>query len=915
MVIGRLADRVIVDVNPAFESLLGWPRAEAVGQTTAALGILDEDSVGLLRARLLEQGAVRDLEFTVRTRRGEMRRLLIAAEAVTLSGEPHGVFTFVDVTASRATEDAARLTEERLQIVADHASDVIVQIDVHSTVRMVNRAVEAMFGYGVGELVGESLTLLMPESSREAHIDGLARYLATGQRHTSWTALELVGRKKSGEEFPIEVSFGEYAADGETLFSGVIRDITDRKHAELQIARLNRMHAVLSGISEAVVRASSPQQLFDTACAIAVERGAFRMAWIGRLDDQGGFRVVAQAGALPGTMAIVRALLEASPEPQCAQTLRALRTGRRAVCNDIVGDPSTAPWRGPALERGYRAMAAFPLVVDGASVGTFNLYAADVGFFDAAELALLEQVAADIAFCLEAERREALRRDAESALRASEERFREIAETIQEVFWMTDASGGRVLYVSPAYEAIWGRTREALYSDVRAWVESLHADDRDRVLRAVTPGQFGDAFEIEYRILRPDDEVRWIRDLGFAVRGADGQIERVVGVAADITDRKAVEAQMREAQKMESVGRLAAGLAHDLNNVLTVITGIAELAMTDPTASPMLAEHLATIKAAGERAAAVTRQLLAFGRKQVLRPTVINLNVLVREAEPLIRRLLGDQLRLVLSLAPDLGSVRVDAGQFHQVILNLVVNSRDAMPQGGTLTMRTESVLRDGRSRLTPTVAPGHYAVLHIDDTGEGMDSATQQRMFEPFFTTKPPERGTGLGLSTVHGIVKQSGGDIEVRSELGRGTTMSIWLPVVDADRAAALEPERKRGQECILVVDDDAGVRLLTQRILERSGYVVRTASGGAEALEILAAGEPIDLVLSDVVMPGMSGRELAEAIWRRKPAMRVVFMTGYTEDAILRHGVLERGLHLIGKPYTVAQLTSKIREVLES
>jgi PAS domain S-box-containing protein len=935
---------------------------------------------------------------------------------------------------------------ERLRILADHASDVIVQIDVRSTILMVNRAVEPMFGYRIDELVGQPLTLLMPASLREAHLAGLNRYLISGERRLSWQAIEVTGLKKSGETFPAEVSFGEYVADGETLFSGIIRDITarkeaettlertraryealvesvdgivweadartfafsfvsdraesilgypaarwveeadfwashihpddrdravdfcrrcasrkqdhtfeyrmiardgrvrwlrdivtfvendgegavlrglmvditDRKQAELQIARLNRVHAVLSGISEAVVRATSPQQLFETACAIAVERGAFLMAWIGRVADDGRFTVVAQAGATPDTMAIVRELLEVPAEPACGQTAAALHGGRIAVCNDILADPSTALWREAAIARGYRAMVSLPLMLDGVVVGAFNLYAPEPGFFDAAEVSLLEQVGADVAFYLEANRREVRRQLAEGALRASEERFREIAETIQEVFWISDATRSRVLYVSPAYVSVWGRSTISLYDDAQSWTRSIHEDDREHVRRVLSERTHASHAEIEYRIVRPDGEVRWIRDLSFPVRDAAGQVERIVGVAADITDRKAAEARVREAQKMESVGRLAAGLAHDFNNVLTVITGIADLAMSEATASAALKEHLTTIKAAGERAAQVTRQLLAFGRKQVLHPTVVNLNALVREAEPLIRRLLGESVRLQLALASGLGRVKVDAGQLHQVILNLVVNSRDAMPQGGTLTIRTRPMTVDVPPREWPWVASGSYAVLEVEDTGVGMDLVTQQRIFEPFFTTKPPEKGSGLGLSTVHGTVKQSGGELTVVSEPGRGTTIAVWLPIVDApasgDRLTAARRSPRR-RERILVVDDDAGVRMLATRVLERAGYIVSSASSGSDALEMLNRGADVDLILSDVVMPGMNGRELAEEVWRQRPEQRVVFMTGYTEDVVLQHGVLERGLHLIGKPYTAAQLTAKIRDVLDS
>ena len=387
------------------------------------------------------------------------------------------------------------------------------------------------------------------------------------------------------------------------------------------------------------------------------------------------------------------------------------------------------------------------------------------------------------------------------------------------------------------------------------------------------------------------------------MRGELGQVERLVGVARDVTDRKAAELQMYEAQKMESVGRLAAGLAHDFNNVLTIINGMAELALGDIEPASPLREHLVGIQSASSRAVQLTRQLLAFSRKQVLHPTVVHLNLLVREAQTLLQRVLGDDVRVEVALTADLPPVRVDSGQFHQVILNLAVNSRDAMPHGGTFRIETHVLtVDDAHDRLHPALARGRYAVLVISDTGIGMDDATRQRLFEPFFTTKEPGTGTGLGLATVHGIVKQSGGEIQVNTVLGRGTTFTIYLPVTDeVDRpSAGATLAGSRGAECILVVDDDAGVRTLTRRLLERAGFKVMVAADGLQALDVVAAhGDQIDLVLTDVVMPGMSGRDLAEALWRKRPDTRVLFMSGYTEEAISRHGVLARGTHLISKP----------------
>ncbi|HEY6948306.1 MAG TPA: ATP-binding protein, partial [Gemmatimonadales bacterium] len=620
-------------------------------------------------------------------------------------------------------------------------------------------------------------------------------------------------------------------------------------------------------------------------------------------------------GATPHTLAILRTSLEAGEQDGgFSESGRALASGAVAVCNDIEHDR-----RAVALGLGYRATASLPLHLGHQVVGTFNLYAGEAGYFDGAELALLNQVAADISFGLEAHRREERRKEAEVALRASEVRFRELAETIDEVFWIADPNSNRVLYVSPAFETIWGRSCRSLYTAPQLWSEAIHPEDRERVLGAVLRGRVSGHFDEEYRIVRPDGAVRWIRDQAFPVRTADGRVERIVGMARDITDRKAAEEQLRQAQKMESVGRLAAGIAHDFNNLLTVINGVAELALAEVPEGAPLREDLAIIRDAGARAAGLTGQLLAFSRRQVLRPEVMNLNTLVGEAENLLRRVLGEDIQVVTRLDPDLAVVSVDPGQFHQVVMNLAVNSRDAMPTGGVLTVETRNVRIEEARAAHSGVPPGRYVELSFSDTGAGMDPATKQRLFDPFFTTKEPGKGTGLGLATVHGIVKQTGGEIQVRSEVGKGTTFTIYLPIADqgAEQKARARPlSPSGGVECLVVVDDDDQVRALTTRLLQRAGYMVLTAADGQSALRLLDEFEgPVHLLLTDVVMPGMSGRQLADQVRQLRPQMRVLLMSGYTDAAKLRHGVLENGVELISKPYSSSDLLGKVRQVLES
>ncbi|HUF27700.1 MAG TPA: ATP-binding protein [Gemmatimonadaceae bacterium] len=392
--------------------------------------------------------------------------------------------------------------------------------------------------------------------------------------------------------------------------------------------------------------------------------------------------------------------------------------------------------------------------------------------------------------------------------------------------------------------------------------------------------------------------------------------------------RQAVEAlresqeQLRQAQKMEAVGQLAGGIAHDFNNMLTAIRSFSELLLDDMPDSSAHRGDVGEILRAADRAAALTRQLLAFSRRQLLQPVPINLNVVIGDMEELLGRLLGEDVDCVWRLTEDLAPALADPGQIEQIVMNLAVNARDAMPDAGRLTIQTtNATLDEAYAARVGDMAPGQYVVLVVSDTGTGMDAATQKRIFEPFFTTKEAGKGTGLGLSTVYGIVKQSNGHIAVYSELGRGTTFRVYLPRADAPAvespARADEPQPMQGgNETILLVEDDPAVRLVATRILERQGYRVLEAPGPVEA-EALVARHPgaIDLVLTDLVLPGMSGRDLAELLTTVEPGLRVLYMSGYTDDAVIRRGLLDPGMAFLSKPFTVEEVARKVRATLDA
>jgi PAS domain S-box-containing protein len=509
----------------------------------------------------------------------------------------------------------------------------------------------------------------------------------------------------------------------------------------------------------------------------------------------------------------------------------------------------------------------------------------------------------------------------ERALREAARRLDDISSASPAVLYTLDVQADDTLvptWVSRNVTAVLGYSvDEALAANW--WADHLHPDDRANALALVPELLTRGSLTHEYRFRRKDDTVVWIRDELRLARDTTGRPDHVVGTWLDITDRRRLEDQFLQAQKMDSVGRLAGGVAHDFNNLLAVITATVDLALPGLRPGDPLAADLTDIQQAARRGAALTQQLLAFSRRQVFQPAVVNCSELIQEVAPMLRRLLGEDIRLATVAGADLGNVRVDPGQLTQVVMNLVVNSRDAMPNGGVLTIETANVeLDDAYVRQHLGATPGSYVMLVVTDTGVGMDAATRQRVFEPFFTTKGPGRGTGLGLATVYGIVKQSGGNVWVYSEPGVGTTFKIYLPRVAEPvtvRDAVSPVSTALASETVVVVEDDATLRNVIRRILQAAGYSVLTAGTPGEAL--LGAERfqgTIHLLLTDVVLPTMRGPELAQRVMRLHPEVRVLYTSGYPENAIVHGGVLDEGVHFISKPFDAATLTRRVREVLD-
>jgi PAS domain S-box-containing protein len=503
------------------------------------------------------------------------------------------------------------------------------------------------------------------------------------------------------------------------------------------------------------------------------------------------------------------------------------------------------------------------------------------------------------------------RKRQERALVESDERFQQLAHAIREVFWLFDADADRFVYVSPGYERIWGRSPQVLEDQSFDWRKSIHPGDRERTLALMRAGA---PYDEEYRIIRPDGAVRWIRDHAFPLEDASGRVIRMAGVAEDITARRDLETQVRHAQKIESIGQLAGGVAHDFNNLLTVIAGNAEL-LLNPNGPDDLRHLVSEIFQACERGASLTRQLLAFSRRQILDPKVLDVNAIVTDAERLLLRLVGEEVAVTTSLGPDLHRVRMDPGCLTQILMNLAVNARDAMPGGGSLSIETWNAEHGPAGAPdAERSAPTGWVVLSITDTGIGMLPEVRARALEPFFTTKGPGKGTGLGLSVVYGIVEQSGGHIEILSAPDRGTRVNIFLPAVDrgsADASAALSATR-RGNETILLVEEDAHVRKLAAGALKASGYNVLVAQSGDDAVRLAAAqATPVHLLITDAAERADTAGPVVGFLTARFPDVQVLYTSGYPADAVARDG---RGPAVLRKPYTPVTLTGKVRDVLD-
>jgi PAS domain S-box-containing protein len=854
-------------VSDYVETMLGYSREEWLTTPNIWFSIVHEDDKERTSRAIDANFAARQagtLEFRWIAKDGRVvwagTQYLIITDG---EGKPIGIRgVTIDITERKRAEEALRESEERYKGLVDSAFDGVV-IHQDLTIVSANRAYAEMFGYTVDELVGRKVLDLTPPEHRDFVFSKISSEQAL---------YETIGLRKDGTHINIEISSKDCVYEGERARLAAVRDITERKRAETQLRFQKSLlesqtEAALDGILVASTRGD-----------ILYFNKHFAELW----------NIPEHVLRTHSDKAALDYVLDQLPDPQ--EFL--------AGIEHLYEHPTEESHDEIPLKDG-RTFDRYSAPIKSDE----NEYYGRVWFFrDITE-----------------------RKQAEEKLRRQLDFTEAITTSMGEGIYALDERG-RVTLMNPAAEATLGWTAgELLGQRMHDVVHFRYEDGTHRpknecpLLGVIDSG----------KTIAIDDDVFTRKDGSiFHVSYTSSPIvseDRIVGAVLtfrDITERRLLEAQLQQSQKMEAIGQLAGGVAHDFNNLLTAINGYSSLALRRTDAHEPIKGYLEEIKKAGDRAANLTRQLLAFGRKQMLQPIALNLNDVIADINKMLRRLIGEDIRLRAKLDPSLRRIKADPGQIEQVIVNLAVNARDAMPNGGDLTIETANFEADCDYATTHIgIAPGSYVMLAVSDNGIGMDEHTKARIFEPFFTTKEKGRGTGLGLSTVYGIVKQSGGNIWVYSEVNQGAVFKVYLPrLVDAS-----EPEieiaeeagsEAGGSETILLVEDEDVVRGLAREVLEHAGYEVLEASSGKEAIRLCNDENhtAINLLLTDVVMPEMSGPELAKRLTLLRPGIRVLFMSGYTDEAIVQHGIVDSNVEFFSKPFSPALLTRKVREVLD-
>jgi two-component system, cell cycle sensor histidine kinase and response regulator CckA len=880
--------------NPAFEQLFRYSKGDLIGQQLDNLiAVQGSEAEPVDLSRRVARGDVVRITSKRRRRDGSHFEVEVLGVPLLVGGRRIGSFgIYQDISNRTNLEKAQRSAEERLRSLFENAIEGIFQTTAEGRYLSANPALARIFGYDspgqMMEAVKDIGTQLYADPVRR---EEFKRLMETTDVVEGFE-YELI-RRDGARVWINENAHAVRDENGKLLYyEGTVEDITARKRAEVERqATLEITHAV--NVTENLddllhlIHSALKKVLHAENCFVALHDPASGMFQFPFFADQ----------------------FDSAPPPQevgRSCTAYVFRTGRAASIPQAAFERLVKADQVELVGTASPAWLGVPLRSASATIGVLVVqHYSDSNAYTQRDLEFLESVGGQIALAIERKRSEAALRNSEARLRVLVEQLPAILWTVDSNLRFTSALGAGLTRAGVHPEDIVGKTMGDFFETTDGGFLPINEH------RRAVGGEAG-TFHMEWRGGSYACHVE-------ALRAANGQTYGAICMALDVSDRKKLEAQLRQAQKMEAVGRLAGGIAHDFNNLLMVIQGYAELLIDRSKPGDVFRRNAEQIQEASQRAASLTRQLLAFSRKQMLAPSVLNIQSVVADMEKILRRLIGEDIELVSVNAPDLWRIKADRSQIEQVILNLAVNARDAMPRGGKLTIETANVEFDkSQARLPVVLTPGHYVMLAVTDNGCGMDTETQAHIFEPFFTTKEKGKGTGLGLATVYGIVKQSGGYIWVYSEIDQGTTFKVYLPRVEE----SLTPQEvrsesqniPRGTETILLVEDEKGVRDLAREYLEISGYKVLVAENGVAAVKVASDYDgAIDLVMTDVVMPGLSGSELTKKIREIRPAIHVMYMSGYTDQAIIHHGILGPDIVLLQKPFTLSALAHKLRDAL--
>ena len=930
------ADGVILNANQAELDLLGYSREEYVGRPIADFHV-DADVISDI-LRLLQAGEViHDCEARLRCKDGSIKTVLIDSNVWWENGKfLHARCFTCDISDRKKLEDQVRRTYGRLDqrvqertaelsqanedlrgefairrqteatnrqlaAIVESSADAIVSKTLDGGITSWNAGAERLYGYTVDECLGKGISMLIPPDRRDDH----SQIMETIRRGEAVPSFETVRLRKDGTRVDVSVALSPIkGATGDIVGASVItRDIGQQKRMERRrTARL----AVTEVVAQADSMGEATPRILQAICeSLGCDVGSL---WtVDPLAQVLQCREVWHTSSIRAT-SFADACREWIFPSGIGLPGRVWATSAPTWISDVTSEDNF-PRAQMAAAEGLHAAFACPIQVGTAFYGVIAFFSRAIKSPDSDLLEMMATIGQQIGQFIG-------RKQAEEAIRESEARYRSVTHAATDAIISADSLGNIISWNQGAHNIFGYEEDEVVGMPLTIIIPERYQKAHERGLQRLQQSGksqvLGRPIELHGR---RKDGTEFPIELSLA-EWKVGERQFFSGVLRDATQRKLMEEQIRQAQKMEAIGNLAGGVAHDFNNLLTIIGGYGEIALNRLEGDSELREMIEQMVLAGERASALTRQLLAFSRKQILQSKVVDLNALIANMEKMLNRLIGENIEVKTSLPGGLGCVKADPGQLEQVVMNLAINARDAMIEGGKLTIATDSV------RLHTSVGDlgaGFYITLSVSDTGCGMDRDTKGRLFEPFFTTKEPGKGTGLGLATVYGIVKQSGGHIKVDSELGSGSRFTVYLPCIEEpivkNRSAPESELSSRGIETVLLVEDEESVRALTCRLLQQSGYHVLQAVNGADALEICTEFPgTIHLVVTDIVMPKLGGRKLADRLAILRPDTKVLFLSGYMDDAVLRQGILEAETDFLQKPFSPVDLGRKVREILD-